>query len=516
MKGLGRLGALPFAGVAVTLMALLAMWVDNLRQLPVEGALPTLAAGAVLAAATVVLFRPMAGSWARAGLFSGMLAVYIFYVPALGDFLDLAVLPMLALHAVSIALLIFLARRIPKEGVRLTSLSARINLLCLILLVPAVLPVVMKSASAAPARAKAAVALPDFEGYSNANSPDVWHILLDRYAGVDTFRSTYQFDNRPFIEALRQRGFTVQDQAFGNYQRTGHSVASTMNGALLDPLSEPMQGRGEDWIPIYRLMRNGAAIRFFNHQGYRTVFAGSWWEPTRFSDEAGESMKIRAIPQLARLAIKDSAVGLWTSEQRIPFIDGRGDQCFRANEKFRRLKEIVRQDGKKFVFAHFLVPHPPFVLNADGSCRSLSAAKSATRRDNYIAQVEFANRQVLSLIDTIIAAKRPAVIVLHSDEGPWPAPYVGNEHGLGTDPVRVPWADLPPQKLREKMSILLAVRGPAGPPATMPTSPVQIYPSILHDYFGSKRPLPPSRHFIFESDRQLYTFREVSGKLAQR
>ena len=515
MKGWGRLGTLPLAGVAVTLMALLALWKDNLRQLPVEGALPTLASGAALAAATVVLFRPLAGSWARAGLFSGMLAVYIFYVPALGDFLKLPVLPLLALHAVSLALLVFLARRIPKAGDKLASLSARINLLCLILLIPAVIPVVVMTASAAPARAKAAAALPELEGRAGPGSPDVWHILLDRYAGVDTFRSTYQFDNRPFIEALRQRGFTVQDEAFGNYQRTGHSVASTMNGSLLDPLSAPMAEQSEDWIPIYRLMRNGAAIRFFNRQGYRTVFAGSWWEPTRFSNEADESIKIRAIPQLARLAIKGSAIGLWTSERSIPWIDGRGDQCFRANEKFRRLKQIAGQGGKKYVFAHFLVPHPPFVLNADGSCRSLSAAKAATRRNNYIAQVEFANRQVLSLIDTILAGKRPAVIVLHSDEGPWPAPYVGNEHGLGTDPVRVPWNDLPPQKLREKMSILLAVRGPDGPPATMPTSPVQIYPSILRDDFGSKRPLPPSRHFIFESDEQLYTFREVSRKLAQ-
>jgi hypothetical protein len=82
--------------------------------------------------------------------------------------------------------------------------------------------------------------------------------------------------------------------------------------------------------------------------------------------------------------------------------------------------------------------------------------------------------------------------------------------------VSVPWTELPPKSLREKMAILLAVRGPDGAPPTMPTSPVQIYPAILHDFFGSARPLPPSRHYIFESDDQLYRFREVSGKLAQR
>ena len=224
---------------------------------------------------------------------------------------------------------------------------------------------------------------------------------------------------------------------------------------------------------------------------------------------------IRAMPQLARLAIDQSAIGFWTKGLKVPFLDGRGDQCFRANEKFRRLRALAASGEQKYVFAHFLVPHPPFVLNTDGSCRSLATAKASTRRANYISQVEFANREALALIDAILAGSRPSVIVIHSDEGPWPAPYVGNEHGLGTDPVTVPWTKLPPQKLREKMSILLAVRGPSGPPTTMPSSPVQIYPTILHDHFGSTEPLPPSRYVVFEGDQQLYRFQDVSKQLEQ-
>jgi hypothetical protein len=104
--------------------------------------------------------------------------------------------------------------------------------------------------------------------------------------------------------------------------------------------------------------------------------------------------------------------------------------------------------------------------------------------------------------------------VLHSDEGPWPAPYVGNEHGLGTDPVAVPWGKLPAAKLQEKMEILLAVRDPSGrPPRTMPASPVQIYPAILKDHFRSRQPLPQSRHYVFESDAALYSFLDVSARL---
>jgi hypothetical protein len=72
---------------------------------------------------------------------------------------------------------------------------------------------------------------------------------------------------------------------------------------------------------------------------------------------------------------------------------------------------------------------------------------------------------------------------------------VGNEHGLGTDPVPVPWAKLSGEQLREKMGILLAVRDPSGrPPATTPASPA-------------------SRFFVFENDAALYRFEEVGMRL---
>jgi hypothetical protein len=513
---MSRLGRIPLAGAAVTLLALFALWRSNLNRLPIESVWPTLAAATAIALGVVVLCRTIAHSWSGAGLMSGLVAVYIFYVPAL---LDLAPMPRFALllaHLAMIGLLIWIARMIPREPRQIANLAAKCNLLCLLLVGLTALPLAVQEFSLEKPRRQAQQALPALDGQATANSPDVWHILFDRYAGTDTLRDMYGFDNRPFIEELRRRGFTVQDQAFSNYQRTGHSVASTLNGTLLEPMSGVMRGQPSDWVPIYRAMRDNSALRFFGSQGYRTHFAGSWWEPTRFSTVADHSIAVRAMPQLARLAIDTSSLGFWLNSLRLPYLDGRGDQCFRANEKFRRLKQLAENRDRKYVFAHFLVPHPPFVLNADGSCRSLQEAMTASRRSNYLGQLQFANREALNLVDAILAGPRPAVIVIHSDEGPWPEPYVGNEHGLGTDPVAVDWDKLPDAKLREKMSILLAVRSPDGPPKQMPEGPLQIYPAILKEHFGSRRPLPEARYYLFESDAQLYRFKEVTDRLQAR
>lgn len=512
-----RAARYPVAGIAVTLIALIAFWSGNQLRLGFESVWPTIIGAVVVAGAVTALLRLFCGDWARAGIAAGMAALYFFYVPRLLALLPVSFAVAAMLHVAAIGLLVLLYRALPSEPVKFRDVAGRLNLLCALLLVINAGSLGARQWRLEPARSAVAESLGDLHGEASANSPDVWHILFDRYAATDTLKSRYGFDNQPFVDALRQRGFVVHDRAYSNYQRTSHSVASTMNGSLLDPMAAAMTGEQGDWVPIYRAARDGAAIRRFNAMGYSTVFAGSWWEPTRFSSTADRSMTVRAVPQLTRLIIDQSAAGFWLGGLAIPYLDGRGDQCHRANEKFRRLRDLAQDDAPKHVFAHFLVPHPPFVLNADGSCRDIAVARKASRTENYLEQVRFANAQTLELIDAILAGPRPAVIVLHSDEGPWPAPYVGDEHGLGTDPVPVPWAKLSGDQLREKMGILLAVRDPPGrPPATMPASPVQIYPAILRDHFGSRQPMPASRHYMFESDAALYRFEDVGARLAAR
>lgn len=509
-----RMARYPIAGIAVALIAAIAFWGGNQLRLGFESVWPTMVGVVAIAAIVTAILRIICGDWQRAGIAAGMAAFYFFYVPRLLALLPVSFAVAAMLHVVAIGALILLFRSLPAEPQKFGDVAGRINLLCALLLALNAGPLAVQQLRLEPPRAAARDSLGELDGKAAADSPDVWHILFDRYAASDILKSRYGYDNQPFVDALRARGFVVSDRAYSNYQRTSHSVASTMNGALLDPMAKAMTGDQGDWVPIYRAARDGAVLRRFNALGYRTIFAGSWWEPTRVSNTAQDTISIRAAPQLARLIIDQSAAGFWLGGLAMPYLDGRGDQCHRANEKFRMLRELAGNRERKQVFAHFLVPHPPFVLNADGSCRDLETAQKASRTDNYIHQVRFANREALELVDAILAGPRPAVIVIHSDEGPWPAPYVGDEHGLGTDPVPVPWSELSRDQLREKMGILLAVRDPSGkPPVTMPASPVQIYPAILRDHFGSRQPLPPSRHYMFGDDSALYRFEEVSGRL---
>lgn len=506
---------LPLAGSAVAFVAALTLWFPNMNRVPYEEAVPTVVAVLALSLLALALLRPIAGGWTRAGLMAGIAAVYLLYLPA--PLFAIVEAPWLrwVLLAAAAAGAVLLARRIPDEPEPLLALNRRINLILLAFAVGTAGVAVAKQVQLERDRPDEQRLFAPFAGRAAPGSPDVWHIVFDRYASRETLARTYGYDNRPFLDALRARGFTIGEGAFANYQRTAHSVASTLNGAYLDALAGPMARRQSDWVPIYRSMTASQALIFFERSGYRTVFAGSWWNPTRRSGLADTNINRRALPELGRLMLDQSALGFALRQLGLPFGDARVEQCRRASDKFARLRALAAEGGRKYVFAHFLVPHPPFVLNADGSCRPLAVAAAASRRDNYLEQVDYANREALRLIDAIRAGPRPAVIVIHSDEGPWPEPFVGDERFIGRDPLAIDWARLSRPQLREKMGIMLAIRPPDGGRIDPPGSPVNIYPAILRGYFGGDRPNLPDRHFLFLADDALYTFRDVGPALGQ-
>ncbi len=505
-----------FAGTAIPLVAAVSFWQSNMDRVAYEDALPTIAFVIGLSLGVMALLRPVAGGWIRANLMAVIAAIYVIYFSTAVTALSNPGWVRAGLLVLGGALAVDLARRLPRDRSRLLSFNRMANMIALPIVLAVCAIAVEGQISLETHRPDTVEIFPTFKGVATADSPDVWHFILDRYAGNDTLRRVYHYDNRPFLAALAARGFEIREHAYSNYQRTAHSVSSTLNGAYLDRLAEKMAGQQTDWVPLYRAMTDNAALRFFASQGYTTIFAGSWWNPTSHSFVAGRNINYRAIPELGRLMLDNSLFGLILKSAGLPYGDARIDQCLRAQIKFDALAKAAAGRDRKYVFAHFLVPHPPYVLNADGTCRSLDEATKSSRRDNYVGQILYANAQILRLIDKIEAGPRPAIIIVHADEGPWPLPFVGDERFPGSDPVSVDWPKLNDGQLHEKMGVLLAVRTPRQSgvhPSDLPQSAVNLYPTLLRNHFAGTKPNWPDRHYLFVGDKALYTFDDVTARL---
>ncbi|MCF6199602.1 MAG: LTA synthase family protein [Hyphomicrobiaceae bacterium] len=353
---------------------------------------------------------------------------------------------------------------------------------------------------------------------------DIYYIVLDRYARGDQLKKIYGYDNEPFLQALEKRGFYVARKAYSNYQRTGHSVASSLNLGFLDHLSANGGDKSFDWVPLYHMLSDFRLNRFLQKEGYSFRFLGNWWEPTRNNRNANENFNNGAWSVANRVIFDESWFGRAARDFKITSYDRRYRQCNRAKSKFSLLQNTKKAGdtaGKpQFTFAHMLVPHPPFVVKADGSCMSIETAKKRTRAQNYIGQVKYANGQLLKTIDVLQNRPGPKpIIILQADEGPWPKPFARDEiEKLGRDVSGgVDWRTVTPDQLREKMGILNAVYMPGLGPDVLPenSTPVNNFRTVLREYFGAPLARLEDKSFVFESNRRIYKFHDVTQKLQQ-
>jgi hypothetical protein len=349
-------------------------------------------------------------------------------------------------------------------------------------------------------------------------NPDIYYLIFDRYQRGDYLQKVYGFDNTPFIDALRSRGFYVAEKSYSNYQRTAHSVVSSLNFDYLDRLETPATRHQGDWYPLFQMFQDFRIARILKSLGYQIDFSGTWWDPTRRIAIADVHHNFYEMPELPRILYENSLivdVARWIPLREA---DPLFWQCQRSQLMFDAIA-ATSADKPRFYFAHFLTPHPPFVTHESGRCMDLNEAGARSRNENYIGQLRFTNERILKMVDALQSKPGPKpVIILQADEGPWPKRFAGNEvTALGRDAPDVEWQNATPEELREKMAILNAVYAPKLPLSelTPGMTPVNTLRRILKYYFNV--PIEPleDRNKIFLNNDDIYSFRDVTDLLDQ-
>jgi hypothetical protein len=322
---------------------------------------------------------------------------------------------------------------------------------------------------------------------ANAASPDVYYIILDGYGRQDVLLDQYGFDNSGFVNGLRTRGFYVAQCSQSNYAHTLYSLSSSLNYDYLDTL-----GAANDAQRI-ALLKHGAVRAAFEARGYNVVAFPTGWSMTEWTDadiypDYGQSFT--TLTEFETLFLDTTILRVATDYDRLnskttPYSEARR---LRVLSMIETLKEIPSREGKYFVFAHFVVPHPPFSFGADGEWLEINV-NTATRAEivnAYLDQIVYINRELLKIIDVLQRESDvPPVILVQGDHGPPP--------DLTNDPAI-------------KMPILNAYSLPGVPmdEALYPAiSPVNSFRVVLNRYFGSNLPLLEDRsYFAPNQDRE--------------
>ena len=85
----------------------------------------------------------------------------------------------------------------------------------------------------------------------------------------------------------------------------------------------------------------------------------------------------------------------------------------------------LERPGRTFVFAHFLIPHDPYVFTSDGSFVNEDQRADRTLEQLFIDQALYTMDRVEAFVDKALAGpdETDPIIIFTTDEGPNPLAY---------------------------------------------------------------------------------------------
>jgi hypothetical protein len=363
-----------------------------------------------------------------------------------------------------------------------------------------------------PPAPQSTIEVPHREATAAAVVPDIYYIIVDRYGRADILKEVYRFDNSEFLTGLSRRGFYLAAESRSNYHHTAPSLACSLNMELLNRLRDRVGQDSTDLIPLFAMLQDFQVWRFLKARGYRYIHFGSWWQPTTENKYADLNVNLHSLPEFSRILYTMTichALGVKYIQR--PLADASLEQWHRVHYQFEKLAEIPQIKEPTFVFAHFLVPHDPFVFDQDGRFLTREEAQKRSPTENYVNQVIFINRKLTELIDHLLAdSERPPIILVQSDEGPPPLNYDLDRDGFN-------WTKATDAELREKLGILNAYYLPGVDQTVLYPSitPVNSFRLLFNLYFNTRLELLPDNSYVFPDETHVYQFVDVTDRITK-
>jgi hypothetical protein len=299
--------------------------------------------------------------------------------------------------------------------------------------------------------------------------PDIYYIILDAYGRSDVLSEAWGIDNQEFLDSLASRGFYVAECSQSNYAHTILSLTSTLNLDYLNALTSDFNAGMDTNASLRTLGQNNFVRRYLVSLDYSVVAFATNYPFTEWNDaEYFYAPPPQGMNDFEILLARTTA---W----RIPMDLIPRPEDERSTDWYRRRTEYAMQylkrdvpdiPGPKFVFAHLVIPHHPFVFGPNGEemdADALDILDFSEYGTGYRNQVTYINNQIKELVDIILEnSANPPIIILQGDHGP-------TDFGV----------------IERRMRVLNAYYLPGNPDGPYPTiTPINTFRLILDKYFG--------------------------------
>ena len=314
-------------------------------------------------------------SWARGGLVASTTMVALFLWHPLSN----ALIPASIIehefwifvgYAI-VVIAIIMAFTLPSYDA--TPLSIFANIVAVIMILGPVLEIANKSISAPTSAEAVRGSTPRDLGFGPRTKPvepvrDIYVMLFDGYPRADALKVNFEYDNNPFLAAMKGRGFQLAEKCHSNYDGTLWSLASLLNFSTIPALFLVPEGsETNDLEPLLNSIRRNRVFQAMAEHDYRTYafttgvelaeldgYVDIFFRPEVVGNEF-ENLLFHLTP-LARIwsKLRGSDLAYENHRERIRLVF----------DTLKRLPEATAQP--KFVWAHVISPHLPIVFGRNG------------------------------------------------------------------------------------------------------------------------------------------------------
>lgn len=256
--------------------------------------------------------------------------------------------------------------------------------------------------------------------------PNVYLLLFDEYAGYTSLADSFNFKNDLFYEQLKKDSFQLMP-IHSNYSITQFSMASLF---CMNYVKNIKDSATVGWQQTQQRMTEIKNAEVFD------VFKSMNYEVKSFSlFEVGDSKSMGANQYLLghkrvltnkimhNVLLKDIgwklAVGKnaknWMQKiflEDMPVYNNKIEKALLAT--------TIESTKPQFVYAHFLMPHFPFLYDSNGVQKPIAANfinEAWFNKAEYISYLKYCNKKIIEYEKAIIKKDPSAIVILMSDHG---------------------------------------------------------------------------------------------------
>lgn len=436
------LSKFPWYVLLISLYVPMQLGAHNIGQIPLNSIYRSVFVSGLLGLAILFLFRLVLHNWIPAGLGATIVIILMlsygqvyFYVEGLqvGKFLigrhRYLLLLWMGLAVVGIPWIV-------RHSNRLGLLSSVLNKLTLVLLLFPVVELVVYSIRSSQtnnlvgSESQQSYSLQPVDATAPHNLPDVYYIILDAYGRSDVLSKYIGFDNSLFLNRLRDMGFYVADCAQSNYAKTDLSLSSSLNLNYVTTLDPSLRPNRTDRLPLWNLIKNNAVKATFKKMGYTTMAFETGFEFSHLNNlDVFYTPPRKGFNEFEMLYLRTTMAVLLDDEGVFARFHYTPEDRKRELILFdlKTLSKIPSIPGPKFVFAHLVIPHQPFVFAPNGDPfvvpeRINKGTTYYTQQDyitGYRNQTIFISNQIVKIVwDIVKNSATPPIIIIQGDHGP--------------------------------------------------------------------------------------------------